>query len=655
MGILVLTITGCSAAVLNPQMESAAKSGDVEAVREWVKKGNYVDARNKKNETLLFVAAKKGNVDIVKLLIDHGANVDAQNKKGATALAYVAKIIDTSNDPNSKLDSYAHSYLKIARLLVKNGANIHAKDCTEECVHSGRNYPKLIKKIIEKDYDLIWETQFITAEGVNDYLSREKVNIDFKDETGRTALMIAAQNDYLDTVKVLVENGAALNTKDRHKTTPLMQAASNGNLNIVKYLVKNGAKINAKDDWRSPLLYAIENGHQKVAKYLIDQKADLGIWDRWGSTPIVNALRKKHFDLAKYMIDNGDSEFFNIKDIWYAIRVHNYEIADKLLNKGTSLSESFSGIDITQLLAMAAEEGNLNILINVINHAIHLPDNRQYNFALDYVDNTDKWKKKKVLSSISDGKDKYFKTLIKFKYFKLGNFTSIAHAKSELDILMERPGIKNLISRYGKFSYNIKTSENYDKKPSFNIYLQKEKILSVTLEHQCSHIKNYESQRSTYSTKYDALFNVDVYSCTVNNDMIYKLNTFIDQLSKTQYNFTNKRKLSSKTWKTKKEKLISKVLIKQSQPKSVTLSNITLESSAGGYDVYVEGNYQCRLLVNREDNLYVMQTSGCDNYVNGQYSPSLNELGGTCGYSQPAKSLDHAMKLLMKCSFDGSY
>lgn len=85
-------------------------------------------------------------------------------------------------------------------------------------------------------------------------------------------------------------------------------------------------------------------------------------------------------------------------------------------------------------------------------------------------------------------------------------------------------------------------------------------------------------------------------------------------------------------------------------------SSITFDYWNDGYNVELDGEYQCRLVLNYKDNVYDMFTSGCDNYVNGYYHPSLQKLSTPqCGEISNVSSKKEAMKLFMKCSFNGSF
>ena len=61
-------------------------------------------------------------------------------------------------------------------------------------------------------------------------------------------LIDAARYGDLETVKLLIENGADINAKDEDGYTVLMHASFNGYLEIVKYLIEKGANVNEDKD-----------------------------------------------------------------------------------------------------------------------------------------------------------------------------------------------------------------------------------------------------------------------------------------------------------------------------------------------------------------------------------------------------------------------
>jgi ankyrin repeat protein len=62
-------------------------------------------------------------------------------------------------------------------------------------------------------------------------------------------------------VKLLVENGAEVNTRDKDGKTAFIEAASYGHIEIVKYLLSKKANKADKDEVCSTLLYYSAVGH----------------------------------------------------------------------------------------------------------------------------------------------------------------------------------------------------------------------------------------------------------------------------------------------------------------------------------------------------------------------------------------------------------
>jgi ankyrin repeat protein len=68
-------------------------------------------------------------------------------------------------------------------------------------------------------------------------LIQEGVDINQRDENGRTALMFAVMNSHYETMKVLLEHGADVQAKSDQGGTALMAAALSGDLRMVQALL----------------------------------------------------------------------------------------------------------------------------------------------------------------------------------------------------------------------------------------------------------------------------------------------------------------------------------------------------------------------------------------------------------------------------------
>jgi ankyrin repeat protein len=88
--------------------ELAVKGGDVDVVRELLRRGADVDSRDRNGQTALMLAAHAGYREVVETLIDHGASLNVTAKFGLSALmlAVVA------------------GHTEIARLLARAGSDL---------------------------------------------------------------------------------------------------------------------------------------------------------------------------------------------------------------------------------------------------------------------------------------------------------------------------------------------------------------------------------------------------------------------------------------------------------------------------------------------------------------------------------------------------
>jgi len=82
---------------------------------------------------------------------------------------------------------------------------------------------------------------------VKEILEKDKSQINYKDECGRTALNWASDRGHFGLTKYLLENGADINSQDEDGSTSLHYASLCGHKSIVKFLKEKGADVNIQD------------------------------------------------------------------------------------------------------------------------------------------------------------------------------------------------------------------------------------------------------------------------------------------------------------------------------------------------------------------------------------------------------------------------
>ncbi|XP_076872916.1 uncharacterized protein LOC143522871 [Brachyhypopomus gauderio] len=97
-----------------------------------------------------------------------------------------------------------------------------------------------------------------------DLLLQKGANVNYQDESGRTALSYACEKGYLDAVKMLVKHNADPEMVDTWGNTALMYAAVAGHSVIVEFLVRAFKRLGLQVDRQN----RVGNSAVEVAKYL---------------------------------------------------------------------------------------------------------------------------------------------------------------------------------------------------------------------------------------------------------------------------------------------------------------------------------------------------------------------------------------------------
>lgn len=261
--------------------------GNPEAVRELIRCGADVDARNNMGVTPLMCTAVWGTLEILQELIRCGANVDAADKGGRTPLSRAAQAGMVSK----------------TRELIQSGAVIDFKD------NNGRT-------------PLSHATEWGDIEMMI-HLLEAGASVNLQDDHGQTPLSCAAENSDRDAVQALAKRGAVVDVQHRSGRTLLSQAAKQGDNDMVRVLVGAGAAVDATGaklqlpsresmkGARTPLFYAVESGHADVVKTLIDNGACFSakthscLQPRETETLLTVAGRKGDMKIFQVLIDAG--------------------------------------------------------------------------------------------------------------------------------------------------------------------------------------------------------------------------------------------------------------------------------------------------------------------------------------------------------------
>ncbi|KAI2808407.1 Protein fem-1 C [Blomia tropicalis] len=131
---------------------------------------------------------------------------------------------------------------------------------------------------------------------------------------GTTPVLVATRNGHCHMLRYLIEECNAdveqvgrveFDGEKVENAPPLWCAAAVGCIDCVRLLMQNGAKINSTTSTNStPLRAACFDGHFPIVKLLVESGADIELANRHGHTCLMISCYKKHYMIASYLIDH---------------------------------------------------------------------------------------------------------------------------------------------------------------------------------------------------------------------------------------------------------------------------------------------------------------------------------------------------------------
>ncbi|KAI8624181.1 ankyrin repeat-containing domain protein [Xylariaceae sp. FL1651] len=192
-----------------------------------------------------------------------------------------------------------------------------------------------------------------------------------------SALYYASSSGFIQAVKLLLDEGADINTHGGAHGTALEVASVKGHENIVRILLDKYADINSgRWLYRTALYTASFKGYENIVRILLDKNADIDSRAKNGSTALHAASYNGHENIVRILLDKGA----NVND-WtrrssialYAASSNGYEnIVRILLDKGANVND-WSGRSSSALYA-ASYNGHENIVRILLDKGANISD-----------------------------------------------------------------------------------------------------------------------------------------------------------------------------------------------------------------------------------------------------------------------------------------
>jgi ankyrin repeat protein len=192
------------------------------------------------------------------------------------------------------------------------------------------------------------------------------IDINKKDEKGRSILFILSAKRKIDAIRILLKNNININIEDRYGRTVLDEAALRSDGIMIRFFLDNGFDINRKNSMGRTILQDVAlEGDYKIFQILMNNRPDFNIKDSYGKTVLFDAVEGQNINIIKDVVNNVDS--LNILDenyqtaLFKAVLKDNIEIAKLLIVHGINVN--FLDKDGQNVLFNTILQGSKNIPI----------------------------------------------------------------------------------------------------------------------------------------------------------------------------------------------------------------------------------------------------------------------------------------------------
>jgi ankyrin repeat protein len=277
-----------------------------------------------RTQTDLHQAVYEGNIAKIKILLLLGCDVNMRDYQRWTPLH---KAVVQGN-------------YRIAEILLDNGANPNAADDRGEtplhklCEWGQTTYGGM-------RWDGSEMAELLIARGAD--VNRHAVNFRGTTKCDWTPLQIASDCNSLKIMAVLLSHNADVNALDYNGLTALCIAARRGNIEAAKILIQNGAPLNSNPKKRYPLMSAVGEQKREMVKFLLEMGADPNMASEYGMVPLHRAASDDDANIVQMLLDYGANS--NAMDRAQQMPLHYAALRNKWKNIEILLKYGNADID----------------------------------------------------------------------------------------------------------------------------------------------------------------------------------------------------------------------------------------------------------------------------------------------------------------------
>ncbi|GAB5356936.1 hypothetical protein AAMO2058_000331000 [Amorphochlora amoebiformis] len=321
----------------------SAAAGNARVLKYFLEEGkkhdpglDIVNFTDRRLYTPLLAAAKGKHLEVVRLLLSKGASTSARRKDGANAVfcaveSFIAydqlpcitclagrrmkasaksrkssvRVVENSGD--LICEHYNHRALKtntckfaqeIGALSMYDVNQLYTWSLTDASMYTLNSSSEVFDKLQEAPNPTLI-SKIVRA------LVNAKCSVNMSDDTGTTALILAAGQGMLPLVSELIQLKSDVNAVDSEGFTPLIAAVARNQTDVAKVLIDAKGEVNAKDIHNNTtLIWATRNSNHQMAQMILQAGLrDVNARDNiTGMTALMNACAAMNVSLVSTLI-----------------------------------------------------------------------------------------------------------------------------------------------------------------------------------------------------------------------------------------------------------------------------------------------------------------------------------------------------------------